>query len=78
MTLWRRVLLEKLTVLKVVKKIPYFTQLEGSITCSQKLCHQGMERPRVADGEDSLNIWAEAREGKVFRLWGVNGANNSL
>ena len=37
-----------------------------------------MERPRVADGEDSLNIWAEAREGKVFRLWGVNGANNSL
>jgi len=27
-----------------------------------------MARPRIADGEDSPNIWIEAREGKVFTV----------
>jgi len=55
--------------------------------CYVATCHEGMERPRVADGGDDLQIWRVAASilhkqlrttdwGWSSNFWDERGANN--
>jgi len=48
LTPWIRVLLQKLTVTQLVKKLPHFLELEGSLLCSQEPAPDPCPEPHVS------------------------------